>query len=242
MAVDVEQMKEAMNNLLNSREQTDFVELLNDFHSRRNISDFSHSMKTLLDTPAKMHMAGMIRSVLPDADIPTFDQVMGTSDTFHSLPRMSSRSDGALYRTTSTPNMIPPGYQTVPSRGVKSIRRSVPQNLHKLSHWPAFETAGHVGEVKTVHLDPPSSSSAGLGFSIRGGAEHGIGVYVSYVDVDSVAERAGLVPGDQILGVNGHSFLKCSHADAAKVSFRPNQSFCFVFLIKRERERERQTG
>ena len=213
--VNVQQLKEAMTNLLNSREQAEFIETLNDFHSRRNIADFSYSLKNLLDTPAKRHLASMVRSVLPSADAAAFDQILGSSYETQSLPRLPKNGNGTLYRATSTPNVTATYYQTVPSRGAKALRRSVPQNLHKLTHLPAFE-AGNMGEIKTVHLDPPSSS-AGLGFSIRGGAEHGIGIYVSYVDVDSVAERAGLIPGDQILGVNGHSFLKASHADAAKV-------------------------
>ncbi len=214
-SVSVEQMKEAMTNLLNSREQGEFIDTLNDFHSKRNIDDFAHALKNLLDTPAKMHLATMVRSVLPTSDIGAFDEIMATSFETNSLPRLPK---GNLYRAASSPNIgIPTGYyQTVPTRGAKSIRRSVPQNLHKLGQFP-YTDAGNIGEIKTIQLDPPSSS-AGLGFSIRGGAEHGIGIYVSYVDVESVAEKAGVIPGDQILGVNGHSFLKISHADAAKVS------------------------
>ena len=218
-AVNVQQLKEAMTNLLNNREQAEFIEILNDFHSRRNITDFSYFLKNLLDTPAKRHLGKMVRSVLPSNDASAFDQIMGNSYDTQSLPRMSKNENGTLYRASSTPNVHAPAayYQTVPSRGAKAIRRSVPQNLHKLTHLPAFE-GGYMGEIKTILLDPPSSS-AGLGFSIRGGAEHGIGIYVSYVDVDSVAERAGLVPGDQILGVNGYSFMKASHTDAAKVCY-----------------------
>ena len=218
-AVNVEQLKETMTNLLNSREQAEFIEILNNFYSRRNITDFSYSLKNLLDTPAKRHLGTMVRSVLLSDDASAFDQIMGVSYDTQSLPRTSKNGNGTLYRASRTPNVNVPAayYQTVPSRGAKAIRRSVPQNLHKLTQLPAFE-GGNMAEIKTIHLDPPSSS-AGLGFSIRGGAEHGIGIYVSYVDVDSVAERAGLIPGDQILGVNGHSFLKASHADAAKVCF-----------------------
>ncbi len=205
-------MQEAMQNLLNNREQSEFIEILNDYHARRNVSDFSNSMKNILDTPAKMHLASMIRSVLPSADVPTFDQIMGVPYETNSLPRMPKH--GNLYKAASTMSIPGAYYQTVPTRGAKTLRRSVPQNLHKLTQLPAFE-ANFIGDIKIIHLDPPSN--AGLGFSIRGGAEHGIGIYVSYVDVESVAEKCGLVPGDQILSVNGHSFDKISHSDAAKV-------------------------
>ncbi|NWW54451.1 WHRN protein, partial [Pedionomus torquatus] len=57
----------------------------------------------------------------------------------------------------------------------------------------------------------------GLGFSIRGGAEHGVGIYVSLVEPGSLAEREGLRVGDQILGVNGKSLDGVTHAEAVKV-------------------------
>lgn len=45
------------------------------------------------------------------------------------------------------------------------------------------------------------------------------GVYISRVEEGSVAERAGLRPGDSILQVNGTPFTSISHEDALKVVF-----------------------
>lgn len=45
----------------------------------------------------------------------------------------------------------------------------------------------------------------------------GVGVYISRVEEGSVAERAGLRPGDSILQVNGTPFSGISHEDALKV-------------------------
>ncbi|XP_014163611.1 whirlin [Geospiza fortis] len=64
---------------------------------------------------------------------------------------------------------------------------------------------------------PRGSAHEGLGFSIRGGAEHGVGIYVSLVEPGSLAEREGLRVGDQILGVNGKSLDRVTHAEAVKV-------------------------
>lgn len=47
----------------------------------------------------------------------------------------------------------------------------------------------------------------------------GIGVYISRIEEGSVAERAGLRPGDTILEVNGTPFTSLSHDEALKVSF-----------------------
>jgi hypothetical protein len=45
----------------------------------------------------------------------------------------------------------------------------------------------------------------------------GVGVYISRVEEGSVAERAGLRPGDTILEVNGTPFSTISHEEALKV-------------------------
>uniref|UniRef100_A0A674DTP1 Whirlin n=1 Tax=Salmo trutta TaxID=8032 RepID=A0A674DTP1_SALTR len=57
----------------------------------------------------------------------------------------------------------------------------------------------------------------GLGFSIRGGSEHGVGIYVSQVEPGSLAEKEGLRIGDQIMKVNSTVFDKVTHAEAVKV-------------------------
>lgn len=72
------------------------------------------------------------------------------------------------------------------------------------------------GQLRQVTLRR-SKAHEGLGFSIRGGAEHGVGIYVSLVEPGSLAEREGLRVGDQILGVNGKSLDRVTHAEAVKV-------------------------
>ncbi|KAM9371011.1 whirlin [Phaethornis superciliosus] len=72
------------------------------------------------------------------------------------------------------------------------------------------------GELRQVTLRR-SKAHEGLGFSIRGGAEHGVGIYVSLVEPGSLAEREGLRVGDQILGVNGKALDRVTHAEAVKV-------------------------
>lgn len=56
-----------------------------------------------------------------------------------------------------------------------------------------------------------------LGFSIRGGQEHELGIYVSHVESLSEAEKAGLLVGDKIIQVNGIDFERVSHGSAVLV-------------------------
>uniref|UniRef100_A0A674DTS8 Whirlin n=1 Tax=Salmo trutta TaxID=8032 RepID=A0A674DTS8_SALTR len=72
------------------------------------------------------------------------------------------------------------------------------------------------GDVRQVTLKRHKSNE-GLGFSIRGGSEHGVGIYVSQVEPGSLAEKEGLRIGDQIMKVNSTVFDKVTHAEAVKV-------------------------
>ncbi|KOC69800.1 Whirlin [Habropoda laboriosa] len=56
-----------------------------------------------------------------------------------------------------------------------------------------------------------------LGLMIRGGLEYGLGIYITGVDKDSVADRAGLLVGDQIIEVNGQNFEEATHDEAVEI-------------------------
>ncbi|XP_053777342.1 whirlin isoform X5 [Desmodus rotundus] len=80
--------------------------------------------------------------------------------------------------------------------------------------WGGPDSAGP-GEVRLVSLRR-AKAHEGLGFSIRGGSEHGVGIYVSLVEPGSLAEKEGLRIGDQILRVNDKSLSRVTHAEAVK--------------------------
>jgi predicted metalloprotease with PDZ domain len=62
-----------------------------------------------------------------------------------------------------------------------------------------------------------------LGLVIRGGAEYGLGIFISGVDKGSLSDQSGLCIGDQILSVNGIDFLHITHSDAVKLLRNINQ-------------------
>jgi len=55
------------------------------------------------------------------------------------------------------------------------------------------------------------------GFNIRGGSEHGVGIFVSWVNPGSDAGSKGLKVGDQILKANDVNFESISHQTAVQV-------------------------
>ncbi|KAJ8670539.1 hypothetical protein QAD02_001798, partial [Eretmocerus hayati] len=70
---------------------------------------------------------------------------------------------------------------------------------------------------RTRRVDLLIEPGMSLGLMIRGGLEYGLGIYITGVDKDSVADRAGLLVGDQILEVNGQSFEEATHDEAVQI-------------------------
>ena len=69
-------------------------------------------------------------------------------------------------------------------------------------------------QVKTHKITLVKPDKAGFGFSIRGGVEHKIGIYVSEVEVGSEAHLHGLQPGDQITKICGVPLASATHKEA----------------------------
>ncbi|XP_035461822.2 PDZ domain-containing protein 7a isoform X1 [Scophthalmus maximus] len=70
-------------------------------------------------------------------------------------------------------------------------------------------------DIHTVTVD--KSPDGRLGFSVRGGSEHGLGIFVSKVEDDSSAAHAGLTVGDKLVEVNGVSLESITMSSAVKV-------------------------
>ncbi|XP_077437574.1 PDZ domain-containing protein 7-like isoform X2 [Vanacampus margaritifer] len=70
-------------------------------------------------------------------------------------------------------------------------------------------------DIHTVTVD--KTVDGRLGFSVRGGSEHGLGVFVSKVEDHSSAAQAGLVVGDKLVEVNGVSLQSITMSSAVKV-------------------------
>ncbi|KFO32297.1 PDZ domain-containing protein 7 [Fukomys damarensis] len=99
-----------------------------------------------------------------------------------------------------------------PSRG---IRASSPMGRVILINSPIEANSDESDVIHAVHVE--KSPAGRLGFSVRGGSEHGLGIFVSKVEEGSSAERAGLCVGDKITEVNGLSLESTTMGSAVKV-------------------------
>ncbi|XP_069851115.1 PDZ domain-containing protein 7 [Dipodomys merriami] len=99
-----------------------------------------------------------------------------------------------------------------PPRG---IRASSPMGRVILINSPIEANSDESDIIHAVRVE--KSPTGRLGFSVRGGSEHGLGIFVSKVEEGSSAEQAGLCVGDKITEVNGLSLESTTMGSAVKV-------------------------
>ncbi|XP_072487829.1 whirlin isoform X5 [Notamacropus eugenii] len=213
---NVRKLHHALNLLLSDAEREQFTHCLNVYHSRRNVYDLVRTLRLLLDSPDKRQLLPMLRLVIPRSDQLLFDQY--TSEGPYLKSHIASAPGGANgaglgLLDGATAASPPPAAYWLPQPQSLSSRQSQADFVSGPEGAPLEELRG---EVRLVSLRR-SKTNEGLGFSIRGGSEHGVGIYVSLVEPGSLAEKEGLRVGDQILRVNDKSLGRVTHAEAVKV-------------------------
>ncbi|XP_032395447.1 whirlin isoform X3 [Etheostoma spectabile] len=225
LSANVRKLHNALNLLLNDFEREQFIHCLNVYHSKRNVYDLVQTLNVILNAPSKRQLLPMLRLVIPRSDQLLFEQYTSEglylkSDSVASngnaepppgdFPSASPTPQGH-FSPNNTPDFqvalrgSPDSFSTS-SEGTAPL---VPLLGRNFVHEP-------LGEIRQVTMKRHKSNE-GLGFSIRGGSEHGVGIYVSLVEPGSLAEKEGLRIGDQIMKVNDKVFDKVTHAEAVKV-------------------------
>nr|XP_020472197.1 PDZ domain-containing protein 7 [Monopterus albus]XP_020472198.1 PDZ domain-containing protein 7 [Monopterus albus]XP_020472199.1 PDZ domain-containing protein 7 [Monopterus albus]XP_020472200.1 PDZ domain-containing protein 7 [Monopterus albus] len=96
----------------------------------------------------------------------------------------------------------------------RGIRSSSPMGRVILINSPV-DGGDESEDLHTITVD--KSVDGKLGFSVRGGSEHGLSIFVSKVEDNSTAEEAGLLVGDKLVEVNGISLESITMSSAVKV-------------------------
>lgn len=221
LSANVRKLHNALNLLLSDLEREQFIHCLNVYHSKRNVYDLVQTLNVILNAPSKRQLLPMLRLVIPRSDQLLFEQY--TSEGLYLKAEQAQATNGTAESPVPPPSASPPpsghfspefpvALQGSPdsfstsSDGTASL---VPLLGRNFIHEPP-------GEPRQVSMKRHKSQE-GLGFSIRGGSEHGVGIYVSLVEPGSLAQKQGLRVGDQILKVNDKTFDKVTHAEAVKV-------------------------
>nr|XP_056716329.1 whirlin [Euleptes europaea] len=224
LSANVRKLHGALNRLLSEAERERFIHCLNVYHCRRNVFDLVRTLEVLLDGPEKRQLLPLLRLVIPRSDQLLFDQYT-SQGLYFQAGFWPGRADGgldgaasprALALVAAAPLSAPPAarfWPPPPAAGKPAQEFSTP--LDGTAPPAASGLEELRGEVRPVTLKR-NKAQEGLGFSIRGGSEHGVGIYVSLVEPGSLAEKEGLRVGDQILKVNDKPLDKVTHAEAVK--------------------------
>uniref|UniRef100_A0A8B9P782 PDZ domain containing 7 n=1 Tax=Apteryx owenii TaxID=8824 RepID=A0A8B9P782_APTOW len=96
-----------------------------------------------------------------------------------------------------------------------SARAASPMGRVILINSPIEASSNESDIINAITVE--KSVDGKLGFSVRGGSEHGLGIFVSKVEEGSAAEQAGLCVGDKITEVNSVSLENITMSSAVKV-------------------------
>lgn len=214
LSANVRRLHNGLNLLLSDLERQQFIHCLNVYHAKRNVFDLVQTLKVILNTASKRQLLPMLRLAIPRSDQLLFDQY--TSEGLY------LKADLLLGGGSGGEDDVGDDGDSALQKYVRSIQERARSpgcpgaEPLAAAGAPPLLRAPALSDVRRVTLTR-SRSHEGLGFSIRGGAEHGVGIYVSLVEPESSAEREGLRVGDQILTVNDLDFGHVTHVEAVKV-------------------------
>lgn len=198
-----------LSDLLNDTDRQVLIRSLNQYQKDRNVKNLAISLKSVLNTPRKREVYPLLRQIIPANDQSLLDRIWhhGLTETRQQHSTSPNRQQAKKLSRYPTSISLPEKLNKYASAdsGIELPNDGRPRALTTRDKYP----------IKRLVL---KRSSSGFGFCIRGGAEHGVGLYVSSVDRDSVADREGLLTGDHILLVNETKVDGLTHAQAVSVS------------------------
>ncbi|XP_068723891.1 whirlin-like isoform X1 [Montipora capricornis] len=219
---NVRELHSALIDVINNDERAFLIQSLNQYQREKNVNNLVVALKLVLNTARKREVYPLLWQIVPHRDREIFHRLwhQGFED-----PR---RRDTPKSPARSPRNFRPNPYLSL-RNNLQSHASDSGIDLPNITQLHSSKNAKY--PIKQLAIKRPSN--AGFGFSIRGGAEHGVGLYVSSLDEGSVAEKEGLLPGDHIIQVNGTKFDGLTHAQAVKVIQNSKKLNLFVRSVGR---------
>ena len=215
MSANVRHLHEALSKTLPDHDRAYFVHALNEYNSRRNVYTLVANLKSILDSPEKRLLYLLLGKVIPASDQPLFWQ--------HAEPlyneRIRSGEPPSIGRTNNINSEQKHYFDTMPTRTRPPdlYKNYEPHGkTHRKTSGSSWEADANK-DIRRVVLKKSDTPDGELGFSIRGGSEHSVGIFVSMVEPNTMAEKKGLQPGDQLIQVNEIPLEKITHGEAVKV-------------------------
>ncbi|XP_064631719.1 uncharacterized protein LOC135490004 [Lineus longissimus] len=192
------------NELLTEEDKNYLYNVLKEYQSYKQVDKLVECLNSALDTPEKKDLLHEIRNLIPLSHLQEFDSVAPYHEMKH-----------PIHPSTNHVQFKKKRHRTIDGRGQKGMRAKNQINLSASLPIHGQTLREDPGLFKVITLNKEGDEE--LGLSIRGGKEHGLGIYVSDVEEGSLAEHAGLEMGDNIVEVNNVSFDSIASSSAIKV-------------------------
>ncbi|KAM6263304.1 PDZ domain-containing protein 7 isoform 2-T2 [Spheniscus humboldti] len=127
----------------------------------------------------------------------------------------SSRSRSSSSEASLAPRCLLSKQSRLLNGATRGSRAASPMGRVILINTPIEASSNESDIINAITVE--KSVDGKLGFSVRGGSEHGLGIFVSKVEEGSAAEQAGLCVGDKITEVNSVSLENITMSSAVKV-------------------------
>ena len=202
----------------NARDRANFAHILDHYQRTKNIQQLAQALNAICCTPQQREeIYPLLRSLIPRNDRERFDYECTRPRSAYNkhYPTFSKKRLPKYQTTRSLPEHF--GYPWSGSSLDSGLEPSVKSSSRLFETRPRGRREKKTSAGKVVLLERDRDGGERFGFSIRGGAEH-VGLFVSSIDEGSVAERAGLCLGDQIIEANRMDFTNLSHQEAVEVS------------------------
>ena len=164
--------------------------------------------------PLTQELQAQVDRLLTEEDREFFLHALREYSTYRSVGKLVMSLNSCL-DTPDKKNMLPLIRNLLPKHDWKKFDALAPYTPPSSSLQPSSTNQSHKnGSVRQVVVQRTGGS---LGFSIRGGTEHGLGIFVSSVDEGSSAVRSGLQVGDELLSANDVSLHGVTHPSAVRI-------------------------
>ncbi|XP_053243405.1 PDZ domain-containing protein 7 [Podarcis raffonei] len=138
-----------------------------------------------------------------------------TPDSFQSEIIYPTHSRGSSSDISTANRLLLSRQNRLLNGNLRDYRTSSPMGRVILINTPLEANSDESDAINAITVE--KSTDGKLGFSVRGGSEHGLGIFVSKVEEGSSAEQAGLCVGDKITEVNSVSLENITMGSAVKV-------------------------
>ncbi|KAI8741814.1 whirlin, partial [Biomphalaria glabrata] len=234
MAPSIRQLQEALYTHLDDLEKNVFIEALSSYGRSRDVFELVNALKKVLNTPAKRELFPLVKRVIKHEDVDAFDLLTRDEKQHSTLPRPylyrphiadltvlnKSRAMSAGNRTPSQAGTAKSEAQrssTSTQHRSRARSKSVERGEKHKTLSRSSSKSNILGEIVEIDVGEPDGEDGGYGFTFRGGADIGVGIYVSSVDNGSNAQVRGLTVGDLIVEANNISFADVTHDEAARI-------------------------